>query len=112
MDQYVDKAKGYIFVVPDYNGGFPGVLKSFIDASDPKMWANKKAALVGVSSGRAGALRGMDQLTNVLNYLHVDVFHNKPPMSKIDGLVNDGELSAEGIEVLAHQWSGAQTFFR
>lgn len=112
LDQYVEKASAYIFIVPDYNGGFPGVLKSFIDASEPKMWANKKAALVGLSSGRAGALRGLDQLTNVLNYLRVNVFHNKPPMSKIDGLVQEGVLSDEGRQVLEDQWNEAQSFMK
>lgn len=112
LDQYVEKASAYIFIVPDYNGGFPGVLKSFIDASEPKMWANKKATLVGLSSGRAGALRGLDQLTNVLNYLKVNVFHNKPPMSKIDGLLQEGVLSEEGRQVLEDQWNEAESFMK
>ena len=110
--QYIEKASAFIFIVPDYNGGFPGVLKAFIDTVDPKLWTDKKAVLVGVSSGRAGAIRGMDQLTNVLNYLKVNVFHEKPPMSKIDTLVRNGTLSEEGMKVLENQWDRAEAFLK
>ncbi|MCA1751243.1 MAG: NADPH-dependent FMN reductase, partial [Cryomorphaceae bacterium] len=53
----------FIFVVPEYNGSFPGVLKFFLDIVPPAIWAGKKAALAGVASGRAGNLRGLDHLT-------------------------------------------------
>lgn len=45
----------FIFIIPEYNGSFPGVLKAMIDNSDVmKVWYHKKALLTGVSSGRAG----------------------------------------------------------
>lgn len=78
----------FIFVMPEYNGGFPGVLKLFLDAVHPREWTNKKACLVGVSSGRAGNLRGMDHLTGILNYLKMNVFYNKLPISQIDKLLD------------------------
>src|SRR5436190_3131490 len=34
----------FIFIIPEYNGTFPGVLKAMIDNSDViKVWHNKKA---------------------------------------------------------------------
>jgi NAD(P)H-dependent FMN reductase len=48
----------YAFIVPEYNGSFPGVLKAFIDGLQfPDTFTAKKAALVGVSSGIQGETR-------------------------------------------------------
>ncbi len=75
----------FFLVVPEYNGSFPGALKHLIDTSDIKRtWWGKKAALTGVADGRAGNLRGLDHLTNILNYLKVTVLPNKVPISRID----------------------------
>jgi NAD(P)H-dependent FMN reductase len=79
----------FIFVLPEYNGSFPGSLKTMIDLSDiRKVWWGKKALLTGVSTGRAGNLRGMDHLTGALNYLKVTVHPNKLPISSVDKLLN------------------------
>ena len=80
----------FIFISPEYNGSIPGVLKSFIDNTDiKKVWPGKKALLTGVSTGRAGNLRGMEHLTGILHYLKVHVYHNKLPISVVDKLMNE-----------------------
>ena len=80
-------AQKFIFVSPEYNGSIPGVLKAMFDISDiQKCWAGKKALLTGVSTGRAGNLRGMDHLTSILHYLKVNVHHNKLPISVVNKL--------------------------
>lgn len=77
-------ANKFVFVIPEYNGSFPGVLKSMIDHSDiKKAWWNKKALLVGLASGRGGNARGLDQFANILNYLKVHVHYNKLLISKV-----------------------------
>ena len=96
IENYIKASNRFVFVIPEYNGGFPGVLKSFIDSVPPEEFSYKKAALVGVSSGHAGALRPLDQFTNILHYLKVEVFSNKPKLSSIEALldedkINDGE---------------------
>jgi NAD(P)H-dependent FMN reductase len=92
----VEKSEKFIFIIPEYNGGFPGILKLFLDAIPPKAFHYKKAALVGISSGSAGALRPMDQFSNVLNYLKVNVLSDKPKLSAIEeALGKDGELVNE-----------------
>lgn len=87
-------AEKFIFVSPEYNGSIPGVLKAMIDISDiRKVWWGKKALLTGVSTGRAGNLRGMEHLTGILNYLKMFVHPNKLPISVVDKLLNgDGEI--------------------
>ncbi|MFM2385781.1 MAG: hypothetical protein RL660_538 [Bacteroidota bacterium] len=96
----------YVIIAPEYNGSFPGILKLMIDNSDIKrtMW-HKKAMLVGVAEGRAGNLRGMDHLTNILNYLKIQVLPNKIPLSRISTeLTADGAFVNEGT----HQTSVQQ----
>lgn len=81
----------FIIVLPEYNGSYPGSLKTIIDMTDiRKVWWGKKALLTGVSTGRAGNLRGMDHLTGALNYLKVTVHHNKLPISSVDKLLSHG----------------------
>ncbi len=88
----------FVLVMPEYNGSFPGILKLLIDQSDIKrVWWHKKAMLVGLADGRAGNLRGLDHMTNILNYLKVQVFWNKVPISKIGEEVDmTGDLIKEG----------------
>lgn len=93
IDLYINKQNKFVFVAPEYNGSFAGVLKVFLDAVPPKIWAEKKACLVGVATGRAGNLRGMEHLTNILHYLKVHVFYNKLPISRVDTLMDvSGDL--------------------
>lgn len=83
-------ASKFIFVVPEYNGSFPGVLKAMFDISDvKKTWNGKKALLTGVSTGRAGNLRGMEHLTGILHFMRVVVHPDKLPISVIDKLFDE-----------------------
>lgn len=95
VTEKVINADKFIFVIPEYNGGFPGVLKAFIDAVPPKEFYNKKAALVGISSGHTGALRPMDQFSDILHYLKVEVLSAKPKLSGIESLLTGDKLTDE-----------------
>ena len=49
--------------------------------------------LTGVASGRAGNLRGMDHLADVLNYIKITVHPNKLPISIVNSVVSkDGKI--------------------
>lgn len=97
----------FIFIVPEYNGSYPGVLKSLIDNSDiKKAWHFKKALLTGVATGRAGNLRGMDHLADVLHYLKMNVHYNKLPISVIDKVMDqNGHLNEATLNVINEQIS-------
>lgn len=74
IQDIITKTQKFLFVIPEYNGSFPGVLKVFIDAcSFPESFYEKKAALVGVSSGKYGNIRGVDHFTGICNYLHLHI---------------------------------------
>ena len=83
VSKYVRKANKLVFIVPEYNGSFPGIIKYFMDACDHGEWANKKVAMVGVASGRSGNLRGLDQLTGIFHYLGSAVFWKKVYISQV-----------------------------
>ena len=96
----------YIFISPEYNGSFPGVLKMLFDTSKTHMiWWHKKALITGVSSGRAGNLRGNDHLSAVLNYLKISVHPNQLPISVIDKLMDgDGNIiDSNTLKAIHHQ---------
>ena len=95
----------FIFIIPEYNGSYPGVLKAMIDNSDiRKVWNFKKALLTGVATGRAGNLRGMDHLSDTLHYMKMNVFYNKLPISVIDKVMDDeGRLNDETIKAVNKQ---------
>ena len=85
----------FIIISPEYNGSFPGVLKMLFDNSrSHEIWFHKKALLTGVATGRAGNLRGMDHLADVLNYLKITVHPNKLPISAVNSIVSaDGKIA-------------------
>lgn len=83
-------AQKFIIIMPEYNGSYPGILKLMIDNSDVKnAWSNKKVLLTGVSTGRAGNLRGMDHLTGVLLHMKLLVHPNRLPISVVDKLMDE-----------------------
>lgn len=74
IQQIVTQTDKFLFVIPEYNGSFPGVLKVFMDACTfPDSFYDKKAALVGISSGKYGNIRGIDHFVGVCNYMHLHV---------------------------------------
>lgn len=95
----------FIFILPEYNGTFPGVLKAMIDNSDiRRAWYHKKALLTGVSTGRAGNLRGMDHLTASLHYLKMHVHHNKLPISSVNMVMDaNGRLDEDTLRAVREQ---------
>lgn len=96
----------FVFIMPEYNGSFPGILKTMLDNSDiKKCWWFKKAMMVGVADGRAGNLRGMEHMTNILHYLKMHVFYDKIPLSRInEEITAEGELIKPATaQVINHQ---------
>lgn len=107
VEKYVLNADKLVIVSPEYNGSFPGILKAFIEGWDPKRTPEKWAALVGVAAGRQGNSRGMDDLTNVLNYLQINVIPVKIPISQIyKHFNNEGDMEDEELNKLLEKQIG------
>ncbi|MEX0916765.1 MAG: NAD(P)H-dependent oxidoreductase, partial [Candidatus Spechtbacterales bacterium] len=87
-------AEAFIIVSPEYNAGYPGELKLFLDAFYDEYFG-KPVAFVGVSDGPRGGARAVEklrssalamQMTPVRNVLH---FANMPEPFNEKGEVKD-----------------------
>ena len=90
----VQHGEKLVFVVPDYNGSFPGVLKAFVDGLQyPASFKDKKCALVGISSGAQGGALALSHLTDIFNYLGMNVLALKVRMPNIEQHLKDGQVT-------------------
>lgn len=97
QDVYISPVEKFIFIVPEYNGSFPGILKLFLDAVSVRNYksnfSGKKAFLIGLASGRLGNAVGLEHLTSVLNYVGTSIFPRRLYLPGIDSKVTEGELT-------------------
>src|SRR6185369_2858838 len=63
-----ERADGFVLVVPEYNHGYPGMLKHVLD-SNLKEYIHKAAGICGVSAGGFGGTRMIQNLLPVLREL-------------------------------------------
>lgn len=68
FQEAVTRADALIIISPEYNHGYPGSLKTFLDSLYPE-YARKAVSVVGVSSGPWGGVRMVENLLPVLREL-------------------------------------------
>jgi len=91
-------ASGIITVVPEYNGSFPGALKYFLDLLKfPDSLRGMPAAFVGVSSGRFGAVRAVEQLEMIFQYREAHIFARRCFFPAVEKLVVDGVIQDDFV---------------
>lgn len=105
IQELMTKTTKFLFIIPEYNGSFPGVLKTFIDACQfPESFYDKKACLVGISSGKYGNIRGIDHFGGVCSYLHLHVLPLRIHIPAIRLELNEQEeLFKEDTLKFSHQ---------
>lgn len=85
LTKVITDSEKFVFVVPEYNSSFPGVLKAFIDAlSYPCPFKDKKGALIGLSSGMQGSGLALSHLTDILHYLGMHIMAMKLKFAHIE----------------------------
>ncbi len=90
----MNQSDKFIFVIPEYNGSFPGVLKAFMDGLDRgKALTDKKCALIGISAGDQGAGLALSHFTDILNYCGTNVLAYRLRLANIADLMTDNKLS-------------------
>lgn len=90
----VAQGEKFVFVVPEYNGSFPGVLKAFIDGLEyPSKLADKKVALVGLSSGMQGSALALSHLTDILSYLGANLLGMRVKLPQVEKNLKDGKIT-------------------
>ncbi len=103
--KYLSAAEKFIFIIPEYNGAFPGVMKLMIDMTDIRtIWNGKKVLMTGIATGRSGNLRGLDTFTNICNYIKLHVLPNKLPISVINQELEFGKFyKPETVQAIREQ---------
>ncbi len=106
-------ADGLHVLTPEYNGGFPGVLKLFIDHLPfPESFEHRPVCFTGLAAGRFGALSPVEQLQAIFGYRNALQYPNRvfvPGVSKAlgpDGWPEDPQVAG----FLENQVRGFQAF--
>ncbi len=100
----VQSSEKLVFIVPEYNGSFPGILKTFIDGLKyPEGVQDKKAAMIGISSGVQGGVFAMSHLTDIFNYLGMNVLALKPKLAGIERNLANGKITNDLYNQLLEQ---------
>lgn len=97
LKEKIREAEAVLFISPEYNRSFPGVLKNAIDwGSRPygmNLWAKKPAAVLGASVGSIGTFGAQHHLRQVLAYLDMVVMGQPEFYFNATGAFNDqGQL--------------------
>ncbi|MDP2189127.1 MAG: NAD(P)H-dependent oxidoreductase [Sphingobacteriaceae bacterium] len=94
MQEVVNATEKFVFVIPEYNGSFPGILKVWVDACKfPTSFKHKKAALLGISDGTQGSALAMGHFADVLNYAGTHTLALRPRLIQISKNMQDGRIT-------------------
>ena len=108
LKEIMEVSQKYVFIIPEYNGSFPGVFKAFIDGLEfPNTFKGKKCAMVGVSKGPQGGVFAMSHLTDIFHYLRMQVYPLKPRLASIqDSQLATVLANAQYVRLLEEQAEG------
>lgn len=100
-DHFLD-ADGFLFVIPEYNGGFPGVLKVFFDYLPfPKALQRVPVSLIGEAAGAFGALRPVEQFAQLLSYRNAHIFPDSMYIQQVNNTFDPANgLKSEKLQEL------------
>lgn len=89
----VGLASGLVFVVPEYNGSFPGALKYFIDHwKYPESFEHRPVCFIGLG-GMFGGLRPVEHLQQVMGYRNAFVFPQRIFLQNVWNLMKEGKIT-------------------
>jgi NAD(P)H-dependent FMN reductase len=84
-----ERADGLVLVVPEYNHGYPGMLKHVLD-SNLKEYIHKAVGIVGVSAGPFGGSRVVENLLPVMRELGLVTIFWDVNFSAVQNCFNPG----------------------
>lgn len=114
LRQVIDWADGFVVVTPEYNRGYPAILKFLIDAVGPE-WRGKPVGFVSYG-GISGGLRAVEQLRLVFGELHAAPIRDGVAFADVwsrfdaeGGLLNADRTEQAMATMLAqlHWWASA-----
>jgi len=84
----ISAADGLIIIAPEYNHGYPGILKSVLDLL-LKEYIHKAVGLVGVSAGPWGGTKVVEQLVGVVRELGLTVTFTDLNFAKVQEVFDE-----------------------
>ncbi len=97
------QANAFLFILPEYNHGYPGEWKLLIDSCSDAAYARKPAAVCGVSAGVFGGRALADHVKPVLVELKMVPTRNNIFLGKAHELVDEEghwRIEEEAVEQL------------
>lgn len=93
----ISTARSLIFVVPEYNGSMPGILKYFIDHwKFPDSFEYRPVAFVGLG-GRFGGLRAVEHLQQVFGYRNSYLFPERVFLINCHHIIKEGNITDPSV---------------
>lgn len=95
---------GAVFVIPEYNGSYPGVLKLFVDMLPyPEGFDSRPCAFVGLAAGQFKGLRSVEHFQQVAGYRNAHLFPRRIFIGDsfkqfVDGKLADDELTERLVQ--------------
>lgn len=84
FNRSVKDSDGVVFIVPEYNGSYPGILKMFIDyLPHPGFFDRLPVCFIGESAGNFGGLRPVEHLQEICNYRLAHVYPERVFITRI-----------------------------
>jgi NAD(P)H-dependent FMN reductase len=92
----IDTNEKFVFIMPEYNGAVPGILKAFLDGLRyPDTWEGKKIAMVGLSAGMQGGALALSHLQDIMSYLGANTLGLQVKMPYIHKYFQDNKITFE-----------------
>lgn len=100
MQEAVGAASGVVLSTPEYHGCFSSTLKLMIEnLGFPSALSGKPVALLGVASGRIGAIKSLEQLRGVCSHVGAIVLPGPVSVAGVNRVFDEeGNCLDEGIE--------------
>ncbi|GIW66798.1 MAG: hypothetical protein KatS3mg095_0696 [Candidatus Parcubacteria bacterium] len=100
--EILNKSNGLIIISPEYNHSFPGELKLFLDEFYEE-FAHKPVGICGVSRGKLGGARMVEQLRIVLIEFSMILLRNTVYFSNVENFENEKENYQESLKKLFNE---------
>lgn len=90
LQETLKGATGVVLATPEYHGSFSGMLKLIIENMGfPSALAGKPVSLLGVASGRIGAIKSLEQLRSVCSHVGAIVLPGPVSVAGVNRLFDD-----------------------
>ncbi len=111
VNKKIISSDGLIFVIPEYNGSMPGVLKLFIDHFEyPGAFVHRPVCFIGLGGMFAG-LRPVEHCQQVFGYRNAFIYPDRIFLPNVWTILeNDKITNVEIMKLLEDQAKGFSTF--